>query len=173
MRFRREVLDELDAPFGHFVGGGADDLKFRDLLFRRFTLQIHYRQRAKPMIAEPAVLAFGVRRAEAAQVHARDSAASRRAGAAHSACPLVRGEELEVAVLQHHADVRGAGGAVLRLLRRCRRHGEAERLQRARGGAEVRHEVRDVIENQAARRRELRCGDAHAFTLLSSLVALI
>ena len=54
-------------------------------------------------------------------------------------------------------------GPVLRLLRRWRRHGEAKRSQRARRGPQVRHEVRDVIENQGARRRDLRSGYAHAF----------
>ena len=86
------------------------------------------------------MLALGIRRTEAAQVHA-GVALHRAAQALRIGRVQGRGEEFQVTVLQHHTDVRGAGGPILRLLRRGRRHGEAECLQRARRGRQIRHEV--------------------------------
>ena len=95
------------------------------------------------------MLAFGVRRAEAGEVHARVAlhrgAQALRIGRIHGGS-----KEFQVAVLEHHADVRGARRPVLRLLRRGRRDDEAERLQRPRRGAQIRNEVRDMVQDQLA-----------------------
>ena len=51
-------------------------------------------------------------------------------------------------------------GRALRAVRRFRRHLEAERLRDARRRAEVRHEMRYVVEVELARRGALVLGDA-------------
>ena len=125
------------------------------------------------MVRQPAVLAFGIRRAEAAQVHARVALHRGAQALRVRGIRAVGGEEFQVAVLEHHADVGGSRRAGLRLLRRFRRHCEAERRQHARGGAELRHEVRDVIEDQSARRRDLRGCSAHASTPPSANITAV
>ncbi len=154
---RGVVLDELDSAFGHFLRCRTYNVKFRGALLSGFPLKIYNGQRAEPMIRQTAMLAFGIRSPKTAQVHAgvalHGGAQALRVRRIHG-----RREEFQVAVLQHHADVRGAGRPVLRPLRRFGRHREAERLQRARGRTQLRHEVRDVIEDQAARDGDLlRC----------------
>lgn len=101
------------------------------------------------MRLQPQMLAFGVRRAEAAKVHAL-VALHRRAQP-----PGVRGvsrgcKKFHVAFLEHQADIRGSGGTFLRLLRGGRRHCKTERFQRARRGVQIGNEVRDVVEDQLA-----------------------
>src|SRR5690349_21574469 len=69
------------------------------------------------------------------------------------------GKKFQVAVLKHRAYVGRAGRSVLHLLCGRRRHGEAERLQHVGRRAQLRHEMRDMIEKQVPRRRHLlRCG---------------
>ena len=101
------------------------------------------------MISQPAMLALGIGGAEAREVHP-GIALHGRAQPPGIGCIRGGGEEFEVTVFQHHADVRSARGSVLRLLRGCRRQGKAERFEGVRGGAQVGNEMRDVVENQLA-----------------------
>ena len=74
-------------------------------------------------------------------------------------------EQLEVALLEHHAAVRGAGRPAADLVVRNRRDRKAELLPHRGGGAQVGHKMCEVIEDQLARRRALALGDVHAMEI--------
>src|SRR6185503_20897825 len=122
--------------------------------------QIDERFGIKSMGGETPLLALRVRRAEGAEMHA----AITRHVLAHApgVGRIERGrEDLDVSFLEHDAAVRGAGVRALRAVRRLGRHDEAHRLGDTRRRAEIRNEMRYVVEIELARRGLLLFGDGH------------
>ncbi len=156
-RFGGEVLDELHAAFGHRLRRRAYDPEARAACGRvAFELQ---ELGCEAVCAQPGVLLVGDRRAEAGEVHA-GVAGHRRAQMRGGRRIGDRGEEFEIALLEHRAHVGGTQQPVRAALRGFGRRREAERFERAGCGAEIGNEVRNVIEKELARRRKWR---AHAY----------
>jgi len=108
----------------------------------------------------PPLLACGVGRAKANQVHA--VVAPHECAHASGGGRVVSGrKELDVARVEHHTAVGRADRALRRALHGSRRHAQAERLADTRRGVEIGDEVRDVIEVELARRRPLPVGGVH------------
>ena len=99
---------------------------------------------------EALLLEGGVGGAEAGEVHA--VVALHESADALRVQRVERGaEDLEVALLEHHAAVGGAGGLSGDLVMRDRRGSEAELVEQPRRRVEVGHEMRKVVEAQVPR----------------------
>src|SRR5690606_42025567 len=85
----------------------AHDLEACEASIVERTLEVDERLRIEAVRGEAAVLAFGVRRAEAGEVHA-DEAIDAAAHAARDRRVEGGGEELDVAFFEHRASVGGA-----------------------------------------------------------------
>ena len=156
---RRELLYILDASLGHLLGRQPHDLELRRCAVYA-ALQIDERLRLEAVRLQPAMLALGVGRAVAHEVHAVVAPHE----LAHAICGwrvVRRREELDVALFEHHAAVRRAHGACRRLLHRDRRHFHAQRLEHLCRRVEVGDEMRNVIDEELARGRLLSIGDIH------------
>src|SRR6185369_4349857 len=158
-RLGRELLDVLHAPFGHLRRRDVDDLEAHLVAALERALETDEGIGLEAVLGEAPVLGFGLRRAEAGEVHA---VVPRHVIARSAGVRRVerRREDLDVALLQHDAAVGGSGRRALRPVRRFRRHLEPKQLRDARRRAEVRHEVRYVVEVELAWGGALVLGDA-------------
>jgi hypothetical protein len=150
---RCELLDILDAAFGHLLRRGAHDLEARGAAIDG-ARQIDERLRLVAVRLQPAMLGFRVGRAEAHDMHAA-VARHQLAHALRRGRVVRRRKQLDVAVFQHHAAVRGADRALGCLLHRGGGDLHPQRLEHARGSIEVDDEVRNVVDVQLAGRGPL------------------
>ena len=164
--FRSELLDELDAPFGHRLRGNADDRKARHALFTRhvhFALQVDEGQGRVAVPRKACMVFFGGGGAERDQVLARVLRNGRTDLQPDGRVTRWR-EELEVTAFQHRTAIAGAGrdrlaGFVARRLHRERSQQEAQLRQHLGRRPYFGHEVRYVVNVERAGRRFLPLGD--------------
>jgi len=140
------VLHVLDAALRHLPGTRQHHLEAHRLRVE-IALQVDDQLRLEAVVGEPAMLGFGIRRAEAGE---------KQAGIGLQRRP----QDLDIALLEHHAAI-GADTASRNFLDGNRGHLETQLLQKFRRGVEIANEMRNVIEKQLAGRRLLEFGGVH------------